>query len=126
MPIAHNTRATVDWDASGGPWGYCDRCNFCYDLEDLAWQYDWRGTHLANLRILVCDRCLDRPQEQLRAIFIPPDPAPVEDARPGYQRVEETDYRVTQASEQRITQGGDKLILDGENPYPASEILDIP
>lgn len=127
MAITHSTRASVDWSASSGPWGICDRCGMQYNLSDLAWQYDWRGMSLVNLRILVCeDKCLDEPQEQLRAIFIPPDPAPVEDARPGFQRVEMTDYRVTQTPDPRITQAGDRVIIDGENPYPASEILDIP
>lgn len=121
--ITHSTRASVSWDASGGPWGYCDRCNFRYDLKDLSWQFEWRGLRLANLRLLVCCRCLDDPQEQLRAIFIPPDPAPVKDARPGYSTQEMTDYRKTMTLDQRITQLADDRIVDGENSSPANEII---
>ena len=35
-----------------------------------------------NLRILVCKRCLDVPQEQLRSIVLPADPVPKMNARP--------------------------------------------
>lgn len=36
---------------------------------------------MQNLRLLVCDTCYDTPQEQLRAIVLPPDPTPVINAR---------------------------------------------
>lgn len=121
--IAHNTRASVDWGATAGPFAFCDRCNFSYNLKDLHWQMEWRGLRLANLRLLVCCRCLDLPQEQLRTIFIPPDPAPVKDARPGYTTQQETDYRKTQTLAQRITQLGDDRITDGESPGPPNEII---
>jgi len=55
----------------------CDRCGFRYNHVDLSWQFEWRGTALKNIRILVCRRCLDIPQENLRAIVVPPDPLPV-------------------------------------------------
>ena len=59
----------------------CDRCAFRYNHVDLRWQYEWRGTSLQNIRLLVCSRCLDRPQQQLRAIIIPADPVPVRNPR---------------------------------------------
>jgi len=59
----------------------CDRCGFRYNWVDLRWQYDWRGASLQNIRILVCKRCQDKPQEQLRAIVVPADPMPITDAR---------------------------------------------
>src|SRR5258708_3950262 len=121
--LEHSTRASVNGEASGGPWGYCDRCNFRYNLKDLSWQFEWHGPRLANLHLLVCDRCLDVPQEQLRAIFIPPDPAPVKDARPGYSQQEMSDYRKTMTLQQRITQTSNKRIVDGQNAGPASEII---
>lgn len=61
--------------------GVCDRCGFWYRFRDLRWQYDWRGTALQNLRLLVCDNCLDSPQQQLRAIVVPADPTPIINAR---------------------------------------------
>jgi hypothetical protein len=63
--------------------GICDRCGFMYNLNDLQWQWDWQqGPRLFNLRILVCEPCLDIPQESGRTIVLPPDPLPVINARP--------------------------------------------
>jgi hypothetical protein len=42
----------------------------------------WRGVSLQNTRIYVCNRCLDVPQEQLRVIRLPADPAPLQNVRP--------------------------------------------
>lgn len=57
--------------------GVCQRCGIWYNRQDLTFQFDWRGAQLQNLYILVCEKCLDRPQEQLRAITLPPDPVPI-------------------------------------------------
>lgn len=57
--------------------GVCDRCSLWYNLVELEWQYEWRGTSLQNIWLRVCPRCLDTPQEQLRAIQLPADPTPV-------------------------------------------------
>lgn len=66
------------------PIAYCDRCNHRWLHKELAWQFDWRGPKLANLRILVCPTCYDQPYEFNRPIVIGPDPVPVKDPRPGY------------------------------------------
>jgi hypothetical protein len=73
----------------------CMRCGIWYNRDQLTFQFDWRGAQLQNLYILVCRECLDTPQEQLRAIVLPPDPVPI-----FYPSVEdfagdETDYRAT-------------------------------
>lgn len=60
----------------------CDRCCRWWNRTDLTWQFDWAGAKLINKRILVCRTCLDVPQEQLRAIAIPPDPIPIRNPRP--------------------------------------------
>lgn len=70
------------------PIAYCDRCNGRWLHKDLAWQYDWRGPKLANLRILVCPPCTDVPYQFNRPIAIGPDPVPVKDPRPGYLAVQ--------------------------------------
>lgn len=60
----------------------CDRCGFWRNRTDLVWQTEWAGTHIYNIRILVCsDRCFDTPQEQFRTIILPPDPPSVINAR---------------------------------------------
>jgi len=62
--------------------GVCDRCGALYNLHQLNWQYGWQGPRLQNLRVLVCHSCMDRPNEQLRTIILPPDPQPVMNPRP--------------------------------------------
>jgi len=69
----------------------CDRCGIWYNYVDLQWQYDWRGTSLQNIRLLVCRTCLDTPQEQLRAILLPADPVPITYPRPENFNFEEID-----------------------------------
>jgi hypothetical protein len=70
----------------------CDRCGFTYNHVNLRWQFDWRGTSLQNLRLLVCSRCYDEPQEQLRAIVVPADPVPIQNPRiPDYVTAETDD-----------------------------------
>lgn len=73
----------------------CQRCGFRYNHVDLSWQFDYRGTALQNLRILVCRPCYDQPQEQLRAIVIPADPVPIQNPMIEYFEAYETDNRVT-------------------------------
>ena len=62
--------------------GCCDRCGFIYNLHTLKWQREWSGTQIISLGWLVCDRCLDEPQVQLKARIMPPDPVPVRNPRP--------------------------------------------
>lgn len=59
----------------------CDRCGFRFNHHNLRWQFEWRGAALMNVRMLVCKRCFDRPQQQLRAIVIPADPVPIRNPR---------------------------------------------
>ena len=61
--------------------GCCDRCGTAYQHSELQWQYEWRGDNLENIRWLVCPRCLDQPQPQLKTRRIPPDPLPIKDIR---------------------------------------------
>jgi hypothetical protein len=77
--------------------GQCDRCSRWRNMSDLEWQFEWSGTHLYNLRILVCrEFCLDVPQEQLRTIVLPPDPPPVLNARVPNFAYEESTVIITQ------------------------------
>lgn len=63
-------------------WGDCDRCGMLYNLDDLNYQFDWRGPRLANLRIKVCRRCMDKPFPFWRPVILPPDPVARTDPRP--------------------------------------------
>jgi hypothetical protein len=53
-------------------------------LDDLPFQFDWRGNALVNLRLRVSHQCYDKPNEQLRPIIIGPDPVPPRDPRPPF------------------------------------------
>lgn len=65
------------------PLGTCDRCGMVYNRDHLAWQHDWRGPRIQNLRILVCPTCTDLPQQNgQRVIILPPDPVPIMNPRP--------------------------------------------
>jgi len=75
----------------------CDRCGFRYNHTNLQWQYDWRGAALQNVRILVCNSCMDVAQEQQRAIAVPADPVPIMQARTQDFETAETDYQTTTA-----------------------------
>jgi len=71
----------------------CDRCGFAYNHTDLRMQMDWRGASLANLKIMVCPKCYDVPQQQLRAIVVPADPIPIQNPRIQDYVAASSDYR---------------------------------
>lgn len=61
----------------------CDRCGFIYNRNHLKWQYDWAGLKEMNRGVLVCQKCMDTPQAQLKTIQIPIDPVSIMNPRPG-------------------------------------------
>lgn len=103
----------------------CDRCGVIYNHVDLKWQYDFAGAGLINKRLLVCDRCDDDPQPQLKAIVLPPDPVPVTNPRPFNFEAQRQDKRITigptevdpttliarKTGDQRTTQDNDDRIV---------------
>jgi len=78
--------------------GVCDRCGAVYNFVQLKWQMDWRGASIQNIRLLVCNRCYDTPQAQLRAIVVPADPTPIMNARVQDYVTAATDYQTTSAA----------------------------
>ena len=73
----------------------CDLCGFVYQHSELRWQLEWGGNKLINKRLLVCRRCNDIPNTQLRAIVIPADPMPILNPRVNNWQAASTDYRTT-------------------------------
>jgi hypothetical protein len=100
----HPRRARTDPSSPQG-WGTCDKCGFVANLVDLQSQYDWRGTELLNLNILVCDDCFDNPQRQLGTIILPPDPPSLLNARPEPYPIDERWPRLLQGGYPRYLQG---------------------
>jgi len=76
----------------------CDGCGFLFNHVDLVWQLEWAGNKLINTKQLVCRRCNDRPNQQLRAIILPADPMPVMNPRTQNYQAAESDYRITSGS----------------------------
>ena len=62
----------------------------------MAWQFQFAGPNLQNLRLLVCQRCMDVPQPQLKPRILPPDPMPTLNARPERFLIDDFDYQTTQ------------------------------
>lgn len=97
----------------------CDRCSFTYNHSDLRWQYEWSGVKLQNIRLLVCNTCLDKPQPELKTIIIPPDPLPVFNARPEQYSAEVQNNISTEDGNPIATEGGDNLIWEDQTtPLP--------
>lgn len=97
--MAYASRSGRAKTSSSNPMAHaiCDRCGFRYNRVDLNWQYDWRGATRQNIRILVCNTCMDDAQEQLRAIVVPADPVPIDQPRVEGFISDEVDYRLTAA-----------------------------
>lgn len=101
--------------------GVCDRCGFHYNLENLQWQYQWVGPRLQSLGALVCDTCLDVPQEQLRTIVLPPDPVAVKNARPeNYQNADNPDSTIGGNALPSLTAGSNIGTLSQWGGLPAA------
>lgn len=62
--------------------GICDKTGFVFRHVDLVKQMEWRGNSLVWTGFLVGKPYEDVPNEQLRTILFPPDPVPVDMARP--------------------------------------------
>lgn len=73
-------RATVS-SKSPEAFAICDGCGFLFNHKDLRFQLEWAGNKLINQRQLVCPRCNDDPNQQLRAIVLPADPMPIMNPR---------------------------------------------
>lgn len=97
-------RATVDRH-SPRAWAICDSCGFLYNKRALQWQYEWAGNRLVNQNFLVCDRCYDIPQEQLRSIVLPADPVPVQNPRPERYTIDNNPYTTIGTNIGTLTQG---------------------
>lgn len=121
----HPKQAEVDPD-NPQAWGTCDRCGFVRNLKDLVWQYSYMGAFQPmNMRILVCpDRCLDELNPQDQAYILPPDPAPIFNARPEPYLLDETSWLVTQDGEIIATEADSPFITAIPNPDSTQGIQD--
>lgn len=66
------------------PVGVCDRTGFLLYLDNLPFQYQYRGNALVNLNLRVGEQYIDKPSEFLRPPLIGPDPVPPRYPRPAH------------------------------------------
>lgn len=132
MPYASKLGRTNVSSRSPEAAALCDRCGFVYEHAELGWQHDWRGASLQNLRILICPRCTDDPQQQQRALVVPLDPPPIIGARPEGFVNAEVDFQTITARQTLdpitgiptyspvtlVTQDGENLITQPIGPGP--------
>ena len=107
MSLRPHGRASVDPD-NPRCWATCDRCGCLTNLHRLSWQAQWSGNTLINLKLLVCESCLDEPAPFLRSLALPADPPPIFNARVEPYDIDETDYRVTTDGSIRETEISDQ------------------
>lgn len=106
-------------------WGQCDRCNQTWLHKQLRFQRQWQGISLANLFILVCPNCYDKPQENIRTILVPQDPVPIMNARPDNYDMEVPSYLMTETRQALLTEAGQAIIweiTDTPNPDPINPV----
>lgn len=109
----------------------CDNCGFLYNHSELRWQFDWAGNKLINKRQLVCRRCNDIPQTQLRAIVLPADPMPIMNPRVNNWQAAETNYRTTSGQntidpETGIPIPGDTMRITENDEYRVTQQTGAP
>jgi len=119
----HPLRADTNPDHPRG-WATDDRSGFVTNLHKLRWQLQWSGNQLINTRFLVGEDNYDKPQEQLRTLILPPDPAPLFNARPENYVVDETDWRTTQDGDIRETQDGELRVTQSSETESVTEGTD--
>ncbi len=92
----------------------CDRCGALWNRVDLQAQTLWGGPRLFNTGWLVCRRCLDVPNEQLRSLVLPPDPPPILQPRVETFFIDETNFIVTEEGVYLGDEAGAIFITEGE------------
>lgn len=113
----HPRRARTDPSAPAA-WGTDDRSGFVGNHRDLKWQMEWAGTKLVNKRILVFEDEYDTPNRQLGTLILPPDPLPIQNARPENYAIDEEPVST------RYTMDGRVRVIS-YLPYPQERIISV-
>ena len=141
--MAYASKAGRAYASASNPRAFavCDRCGIWTFHHKLAFQFDWAGPSMVNKRLLVCGPCMDRPQQQLRAIVLPADPVPIDNPRPELQNGQTvrftnyefttdpfTDMIIAPLGEYRATQVNALRVLQqtGEPPGGLNETPGVP
>jgi hypothetical protein len=86
-------------------------------LRDLQWQQQWRGLQLMSINLQVGPQYLDKPQRQLGAIILQPDPPPLPNALPEPYAIDEYWPRLIQGGQPRVLQTQGRHIAQAQPRY---------
>lgn len=103
----------------------CDNCGGLWNHDRLTFQMRYNGAILAQSALLVCPKCKDKPNPNLRAIRISADPTPVLDPRPQTFSDYSGDGRPTDGPVRLVYAGGPSQIYDPTLP-PGSVVRASP
>lgn len=117
MPWRPHGKARVDAN-NPEAFAVCDRCGIWHNHNRLSFQYEWGGPNLINRQMLVCEKCLDVPQDQLRTIVLPPDPVPIQNPRPEYFEQDFYTFLIGQDGSYLIGQNTDYILSNNSLPPP--------
>jgi hypothetical protein len=99
----HPKQARTDPTSPRG-WFTCDRTGFIGNLENAQDQFQWRGLKLLPLNLRILPKYIDKPQRQLGANILSPDPVGLTQARPENYPVDEIWPRLLQRGQPRYLQ----------------------
>jgi hypothetical protein len=85
-------------------WATCQKSGMVGNAKNLVAQMEWRGMRVMPTGILAYAPYIDKPQRQLGANIMPPDPTTLTNARPEQYPVDENWPRLTQKGQPRYLQ----------------------
>ena len=92
-------------------WATSDRSGFIGNHRDLRNQQQYAGFELVTLNELVYAWEYDTPNRQLGALILPPDPPPIDNARPERYYIEEQTFRIEESGDLRLLMDGTPRLL---------------
>ncbi len=99
----HPRMARTDPTSPRG-WATCMRSGLIGNAENLIEQSEWRGLKIMPTGTLAYARYIDKPQRQLGANILSPDPVALQNARPEQYPVDENWPRLLQRGQPRYLQ----------------------
>ncbi len=105
----HPKRIHVD-PSNPVSWGTSDMNGMIGPHNKMAFQWDWRGNDLVNLRFLVHPDEIDKPNRQLGNIVLSPDPPPKKYSRPENYDIDEASLITTEDGQSLLTENGTAIL----------------
>jgi len=90
-------------------WATCMRSGFISNAENLMEQREWRGLKVLPTGTLAYAPYIDKPQRQLGANILAPDPVGLKNARPEQYPADEQWPRLLQRGQPRYLQGPSRV-----------------